>query len=80
MIAYTFFSSATMAKQIRLFPGKIFVIWGEDDSQMPKETPDYLLSIRPDARFVSFPQTGHLPHQEKPKETADAILNFVKSI
>jgi pimeloyl-ACP methyl ester carboxylesterase len=45
---------------------------------MPIETAAFLLSIRTDAHFVTFPKTGHLPHQEKPNETADAILSFMK--
>jgi pimeloyl-ACP methyl ester carboxylesterase len=76
LIGNTVFSSAFIAKKIRTFPGKILVIWGEDDSQMPIDTAKKLLSLRPDAKFVSFPKTGHLPHQERPKETADAILQF----
>lgn len=80
LIAYTIFSSSSLVKKIRQFSGKILVIWGEEDSQMPIETPAYLLSIRPDAHFVKLPQTGHLPHQENPKETADAILQFLLTI
>jgi pimeloyl-ACP methyl ester carboxylesterase len=78
LIGYTVFSSSFIAKKIRTFPGKILIIWGEDDTQMPLETPKQLLSIRPDATFASFPKTGHLPHQERPSETADAILRFLE--
>jgi pimeloyl-ACP methyl ester carboxylesterase len=80
LIGYMIFSSSSMEKKIKKFPGKIFIIWGEDDSQMPIETSKYLQTIRPDAQFISFPKTGHLPHQEKPKETADAIFQFLSSI
>jgi pimeloyl-ACP methyl ester carboxylesterase len=80
LISYMIFSSAFIKKKIRNFPGKILILWGEEDSQMPLATPDYLLRIRPDAQLVTFPETGHLPHQEKPKETANAILQFMKSV
>lgn len=80
MIAYTAFSSKAMAKKMRAFPGKIMIIWGEEDSQMPLTAPEELLSIRPDAHFVHFSKTGHLPHQENPKETADAVLQCMQTI
>jgi pimeloyl-ACP methyl ester carboxylesterase len=80
LIGYSVFSSSSLEKKIRQFPGNILIIWGENDTQMPIETPEYLLSIRPDAKFASFPNTGHLPHQEKPNDTADTILQFVRNI
>jgi pimeloyl-ACP methyl ester carboxylesterase len=80
LIGFTMFSSSSMAKKIRHFPGRILIIWGEEDSQMTIETPQALLSVRSDANFISFPNTGHLPHQEKPKETAEAILQFLAGL
>lgn len=80
LIRYTVFSSSFIAKKIRRFPGKILILWGEADLQMPIETPKKLLSICPDASFVSLPKTGHLPHQERPTETADAIVSFIETI
>lgn len=60
--------------QIRTFPGFILIIWGEKDRILPLHTADTLRSLRPDAEYRVIPGAGHLPHQEKPEETADAIL------
>lgn len=80
LIGYTLCSSSSITKKIQRYPGKILIIWGEDDSQMPLKTPEYILSLRPDICFLSLPNVGHLPHQERPKETSDAILQFVMNI
>ncbi len=80
MIGYVVFSSGSITKKIRLFPGKILIIWGLEDSQMPFNTPGELMAIRQDSVLERFPETGHLPHQERPKETTNAILKFLTSL
>ncbi len=80
MMGYTVSSSKSIAEKIRSFPGKIMIIWGEEDLQMPPEAAQALQALRPDSFLVSFPQAGHLPHQEKPLEVADAMLQFMMNI
>jgi pimeloyl-ACP methyl ester carboxylesterase len=60
--------------RIRTFPGFILILWGEKDRILPLHTADTLRSLRPDAEYRLIPGAGHLPHQERPEETAEAIL------
>jgi pimeloyl-ACP methyl ester carboxylesterase len=65
--------------KIRKFPGKILILWGEQDRILPPNAADTLRSVRPDGIYKIIQGAGHLPHQEKPAETAQAILEFVST-
>ncbi|MDR0388001.1 MAG: alpha/beta hydrolase [Treponema sp.] len=58
------------------FSGKILIIWGAEDAILPPESSRPIRALRPDAAFNLIPGAGHLPHQEKPEETASIILQF----
>jgi pimeloyl-ACP methyl ester carboxylesterase len=64
------------AKNLQNFPGKVLILWGENDRIFPAVAADPLRKIRPEAVFKVIGGSGHLPQQEKPKETAEAILEF----
>ena len=65
------------AKKIRLFKGKITLLWGEKDRIMPLSTAEPFKSLRNDIELRIIPGAGHLPQQEKPAETAKFITEFV---
>jgi pimeloyl-ACP methyl ester carboxylesterase len=44
---------------------------------LPPETAAAFLALRPDAALETIAGAGHLPHQEKPEETAAAMLRFL---
>lgn len=58
------------------FSGKILIIWGAEDAVLSPESSRLIRKLRPDAAFSLIPGAGHLPHQEKPGETASVILQF----
>ena len=60
-------------------PGKIALLWGEQDRIFPPEKADLLRRLRPDARFILIADAGHLPHQEKPDVCAAHILRFLEN-
>jgi pimeloyl-ACP methyl ester carboxylesterase len=64
------------AEKLKDFPGKVSIIWGENDHIFPTAAAAPLRKFRPDAAFTVISGAGHLPHQENPKETAEAILKF----
>jgi pimeloyl-ACP methyl ester carboxylesterase len=70
------FHKGRFARFLPRFPGKILVIWGEEDRVLPSESSRLIRELRPDATFSLIPGAGHLPHQEKPGETAERILRF----
>jgi pimeloyl-ACP methyl ester carboxylesterase len=65
------------AKFLRGFPGKLCILWGAEDRVLPPEAARSIRELRPDAAFRLIGGSGHLPHQEKPAETAAAIQNFL---
>lgn len=50
------------------------ILWGEQDQINPVENGRLLAQIQPGARLKLFPNSGHLPHQERPAEALEAIL------
>ncbi|MDR0315303.1 MAG: alpha/beta hydrolase [Treponema sp.] len=78
MIALFMNSGAAFSRSIKQFAGKILLLWGEHDTVMPAEKSAVFCDLRPDAAFRTIAGAGHLPHQEKPAETADEILRFLE--
>jgi pimeloyl-ACP methyl ester carboxylesterase len=62
---------------IKNFPGKILLLWGAEDQVVKPGASAAIRSLRPDAVYAEIPGAGHLPHQEKPAETAAAIRSFL---
>ena len=65
------------AQKIRLFKGKITLLWGEKDRIMPLSSAEPIKSLRNDIELRIIPGAGHLPQQENPVETAKFITEFV---
>ena len=75
--AFFLFGMRAAAQKIKTFTGNILLIWGERDNIVPQQKTALFRSLRPDARFALIPGAGHLPHQEKPAETAAEMLRFL---
>jgi pimeloyl-ACP methyl ester carboxylesterase len=73
---------ASYYRRIASWPGNIALVWGEEDRVMPKTEAEAFIKLRNNtATELSMIQgAGHLPHQEKPKETAEAVLAFLRRI
>ncbi|MDR0494505.1 MAG: alpha/beta hydrolase [Treponema sp.] len=74
------FGRQNSARMIKAWPGKIAVIWGEQDRVVPVKKNAPFRSLRPDADFALIAGAGHLPHQEKPAETAAEMLRFLQKL
>jgi pimeloyl-ACP methyl ester carboxylesterase len=55
------------------------VIWGEYDQVFPESMGRAVAASLPNARFEVITRTWHRPHEERPDETAAAILAFLAS-
>jgi pimeloyl-ACP methyl ester carboxylesterase len=64
-------------RKIRLFKGKIILLWGEKDRIMPLSSAEPFKTLRSDIELRIISGAGHLPQQEKPAETAKLIAEFV---
>ena len=66
-------------KRIGSWPGKLCLIWGEKDNIMPHAVIEPFIKLRGNnnTELSIIKGSGHLPHQEKPAETAEVILEFL---
>lgn len=55
----------------------VLLVWGKKDALIPfSNAQDYLAHL-PDARLVSFPDLGHVPHEEAPARTLPPVMKFL---
>jgi pimeloyl-ACP methyl ester carboxylesterase len=69
--------SPAFSRRVAAFPGRILILWGGEDRVLPPDSAAKLRNLRPDTAFKIIPAAGHLPHQEQPAQTADAILRWL---
>jgi pimeloyl-ACP methyl ester carboxylesterase len=52
---------------LRSIKAPVLLLWGEKDALIPfSNAADYAKNV-PDIRLVSFPELGHVPHEEAPE-------------
>ncbi|MDI6797879.1 MAG: alpha/beta hydrolase, partial [Desulfatibacillaceae bacterium] len=54
------------------------LIWGRQDEWIPLEFGKRLKADIPQASMDIIEQCGHIPQEEKPRETAESIINFIE--
>jgi pimeloyl-ACP methyl ester carboxylesterase len=52
------------------------LVWGEEDKVVPIHIGKRLHQDLPNSQFISFPKTGHLLPEEKPRHVYEQILRF----
>jgi pimeloyl-ACP methyl ester carboxylesterase len=80
LILVSIFGGAGFSFCVKNFPGKFQVIWGAEDRVLTREKAGTICSLRPDTASVLISGAGHLPQQEKPRETAAAIVDFLNAL
>ena len=55
----------------------VLLVWGEKDALIPFSNAQDYLDHMPDARLVSFPDLGHVPHEEAPEKTLPPVMQFL---
>lgn len=56
----------------------VLLVWGEQDAMIPfANARDYQRHLA-DVRLVSFPDLGHLPHEEAPARSLPPVLTFLR--
>jgi len=75
-IVAAFTRASSFARKLKCYNGKILLIWGEEDRIIPLSSTSAFRAIRGDAELAVISGAGHLPHQEKPEETARLMLGF----
>jgi pimeloyl-ACP methyl ester carboxylesterase len=62
---------------LRRIEAPTLIVWGEKDAMIPfRNAADYLRLI-PHARLLALPGLGHVPQEEAPAETVQAVMAFL---
>jgi 3-oxoadipate enol-lactonase len=65
------------SQRVRTLQMPTLVVHGQDDPLIPVENGKLLVARIPGARWLLLDPCGHLPHLEKPAETAAAVCGFL---
>lgn len=68
------------AELLPLIQHPLLIIWGETDPWTPitgAKIYQDLAEINPSVQFISLPNTGHCPHDERPEQVNTIILNWL---
>ncbi len=64
-------------KDIRKIKAPTLILWGEQDHLIPIEAAHAFNKAIPGSKLIVYPATGHIPMEEVPDESADAIRMFL---
>jgi pimeloyl-ACP methyl ester carboxylesterase len=68
------------ANGIKSYPGKILLLWGKEDKILPESSCAPILALKPGAVLLTIADAGHLVHQDKPADTAERALDFLRTL
>jgi len=79
LISLVIFGEKKFNRAMKTYAGKILLLWGDADTIVPIEQSSRFRSLYPCAEVQIIPKAGHLPQQDAPQKTAEAIINFAVS-
>ena len=65
--------------RLSLIQSPALVIWGENDEWIPVEDSEKFKAHLNNIKVVIMPKTGHIPMEERPKESVAIALNFLSN-
>lgn len=77
LAAYISGQQKGLAERLRQLQLPTMALWGAQDQIIPPAAGQALVQAQPSARLVVFPNSGHLPHQECPREFVESVSSFV---
>lgn len=67
----------SFTERLRDLQQPTLIVWGEDDKILGTKDAVVFAEQIAHSKLVWMPACGHVPHLEKPQQTAQAILNFI---
>ncbi len=65
-------------ERLGLIQAPTLILWGENDAWIPvSDAPKFKAAIK-NAQMVIMPKTGHVPMEERPKESLAIVLDFLR--
>jgi len=71
-------AEAITAAQISAISVPVMIAWGQDDEWVPISVGERLHELLPKATYVTYPNVGHLPHEEAATAFNKDFLAFLK--
>ena len=68
----------TLIAQYQTIKVPVLIIWGREDEVVPLEVGENFKRDIPDSQLVVIPHCGHIPLEEEPLATRQAIMDFLK--
>lgn len=68
----------TLIAQYKTIKVPVLIIWGREDEIVPLEVGLKFKRDIPDSQLVVIPRCGHIPLEEEPRATQQAIMEFLK--
>lgn len=65
------------AEQLGAIPVPTAILWGENDTWVPLARGERLREVLPDATWITYPETGHLPMEEHPADFNRDLIAFI---
>ena len=65
--------------RLSLIQSPALVLWGENDEWIPVEDSEKFKAHLNNIKVVIMPKTGHIPMEERPKESVAIALNFLSN-
>lgn len=63
---------------LRRIEAPTLLVWGEADAMIPFSNARDYLQVISSSRLVSWPQVGHLPQEEAPQVSLEAVRDFLR--
>jgi non-heme chloroperoxidase len=71
------FLADDVSSQLAAVTMPVLLVWGEQDTFVPRRDQDALRAAFPDARLEAYPATGHAVHWEDPARVAADLRAFI---
>lgn len=78
--ALTHTNDDRLAKQLPMIRIPTLIIWGQNDPAIPVRNAEMFHRAIAGSTVSILPQTGHVPHEERPEETFKVIQDFLETI
>jgi pimeloyl-ACP methyl ester carboxylesterase len=65
---------------LRRVSAPTLLVWGEQDQMIPVANAQNYLQALPNARLVTYPAVGHVPHEEAPEVSLPAVREFLAQL
>jgi pimeloyl-ACP methyl ester carboxylesterase len=73
-------SATRVERDAHLIKQPTLLVWGGRDPDTPLSDGELLRQLIPGARLRVFPDAGHLPQEEHPREFVEAVTEFCKAV